>query len=96
MWLPGPVAGPTPHRAAPSRRSVLRGALVLPLTVPLVACTGEDRPAAPDPDDALRAAAAQREVALLQAYDALLATSPARAAVLAALRAEHADHLAAR
>jgi len=50
-------------------------------------------PAAVDPDVALRAAAVERELALLAAYDDVLADAAAPA--LLALRAEHAEHLAA-
>ncbi len=62
-------------------------------------CTGRprpsERPAAVDPDVALRAAAVARERGLLAAYDAALQAAPDRAARLAPLRAEHAAHLAA-
>lgn len=79
----------------PTRRAVLAGGLLLPLT----ACTGSDDapvgPATVDPDVALRAAAVARERQLLATYDALLQQDPARADRLAPLRAEHAEHLAA-
>ena len=48
-----------------------------------------------DPDDALRAAASDRERVLLRAYDAALLAAPALTARLSALRAEHVEHLAA-
>lgn len=64
----------------------------------LAACTSKPRPRtapAVDPDTALAAAAVARELALLAAYDEALATSPALAPRLAALRAEHVEHLRA-
>ncbi len=79
----------------PTRRVVLSaGAFGL-----AAACTsprrpGAVRPARPDPDIALTAAAVDRERALLAAYDAALAATPALAGRLAPLRAEHAEHLA--
>lgn len=71
--------------------------------VGVAACTrrsSEPDPApAPSPavdqDAALRAAAVAREQALVQAYDRALAAAPGAAALLAPLRAEHAQHLAA-
>ena len=65
--------------------------------MPLAAsCTSREKPATPDPDDPLRAAAVARERTLLAMYDAAAAGSgPADAAVLQAVRAEHAEHLAA-
>ncbi len=79
----------------PSRRTVLLGALA----VPLAACTDDAAPPAPpppvDPDVALRAAAVAREQSLVAAYDAVLAAVPAEAARLTALRAEHLAHLEA-
>jgi hypothetical protein len=79
---------------SPSRRAVLRVALGAPLAA---ACTRSraKRPAQPDPDDALRQAAILREQALLTRYDAAAAASPALAAQIAAIRAEHIEHLAA-
>ena len=80
----------------PSRRAVLSaGAVGL-----AAACTrsrrpSPGRPARPDPDVALTAAAVDRELALLTAYDAALAATPALASRLAPLRAEHAEHLLA-
>ena len=77
---------------APSRRQLLAAAALLPVA----ACTtSDDRPARVDPDDALRAAAVERERALLSSYDAVLAALPTLAARLAPLRAEHEQHLAA-
>lgn len=81
-------------RPSLTRRAVLAGAGGLLLT----ACTGRRTPAArptPDPDVALRAAAVARERALLAAYDAHLAATPALAARLAPLRADHLAHLQA-
>jgi hypothetical protein len=79
---------------SPSRRAVLRVALGAPLAA---ACTrsAAKRPAQPDPDDALRNAAILREQALLARYDAAAAASPALAAQIAAIQAEHVQHLAA-
>ncbi len=80
----------------PTRRAVLSaGAVGL-----VAACTrsrrpSSGRPARPDPDVALTAAAVDRELALLTAYDAALAATPALASRLAPLRAEHAEHLLA-
>lgn len=80
----------------PTRRAVLSaGAVGL-----VAACTarrppGAVRPARPHPDVALTAAAVSRELALLTAYDAALAATPALASRLAPLRAEHAEHLRA-
>lgn len=81
----------------PTRRAVLSaGAVGL-----VAACTrshrppSAGRPARPDPDVALTAAAVDRELALLAAYDAALAATPALASRLAPLRAEHAEHLSA-
>ncbi len=89
------AAGSAARRAAPTRRTVLRAGLVLPLA----ACTaGREAPAPlppPDPDRALRAAAVDRERALLAAYDAALLATPSRAALLRPLREEHAAHLEA-
>lgn len=48
-----------------------------------------------DPDGALHTAALAREAALLAAYDDVLTTTPSLAARLSAVRAEHAEHLAA-
>ena len=98
--------------APPTRRDVLRLAVLLPAGPLLVACRTADVPPvppapdpAPDPDVALLQAALDRELSLMQRYDdALAATSgPAAsrpagsrlAASLAALRAEHAVHVAA-
>ena len=61
----------------------------------VTACTGSAKRPDTDPDVALRAAAVAREQDLLRAYDALLAGAPADTALLTALRAEHAAHLAA-
>lgn len=75
------------------RRRLLQAVAALPL---LAACRPAKRPATPDPDAALRTAAVERERMLLALYDAAAAGSgPADAAVLQAVRAEHAEHLAA-
>jgi hypothetical protein len=78
----------------PTRRALLLGGAAGLLT----ACTRPTAPpraAAVDPDAALRSAAVERERALLAAYDAVLAASPAALARLAPLRAEHEAHLTA-
>lgn len=73
--------------ASPSRRRLLQAALL----APLAACTAKpSRPEPVDPDVALRAAAVARERALIARYDAA-PPSPA----VAAIRAEHEQHLAA-
>lgn len=73
-----------------------RALLGLAAAVPLAACTSsEGPPPPPDPDVLLRDAAAARERALVQQYDAALVALPDLAAALAAVRAEHAEHLAA-
>ena len=89
------TAAPLPP-PGPSRRQVLAAGLVLPLA----GCTGSSPGPAPspapvpvDPDVALRAAAVERERALLAAYDEVLADASSPG--LLALRAEHAEHLAA-
>ncbi len=81
----------------PTRRVLLSaGAVGL-----VAACTpshrppSASRPARPDPDVALTAAAVDRELTLLAAYDAALAATPALASRLAPLRSEHAEHLMA-
>jgi hypothetical protein len=81
----------------PTRRSVLTAAAVGGAAAGLTGCTSKTRtaPAPVDPDVALRTAAAAREQALLDAYDAVIAASPAQAARLAPLRAEHVEHLTA-
>lgn len=68
----------------------------------LAGCTADRKPdgapaptTSPDPDDALREAAAERERGLLREYDATLAALPALAPRLAPLRAHHDEHLAA-
>jgi hypothetical protein len=86
----------------PTRRTLLVAgpALVLaagPALVLVAACTA-DQPAPPpappvDPDDALRSAAAERERALLQEYDAVLAARPGLAPRLVPVRGHHAEHL---
>ncbi|MGZ6825430.1 MAG: hypothetical protein ACXVGH_01450 [Mycobacteriales bacterium] len=78
------------------RAALLSGGLSLGAGL-LTACTSRSRPRATprpvDPDTALRDAAVSRELALLATYDDLLATSPALAPRLGALRAEHEEHL---
>ena len=76
-----------------TRRQLLgAGALLL-----VAGCREAPTPATPpvDPDDALRAAASERERVLLRAYDAALLAAPSLAARLAPLRAEHVEHLTA-
>lgn len=73
----------------PTRRQVLAGGALLASA----GCTSASPPPPVDPDDALRAEAADRERALLTAYDALLLARPELAVPLAGLRAEHALHL---
>lgn len=91
----------------PSRRAVLTA----PWAALLVGCTGgadgggngradEDvapraEPAPVDPDDAPRAAAADRERALLRAYDAALLAVPSLQPRLLPLRTHHVEHLTA-
>ncbi len=80
---------------APTRRGLLLGSL---LTGPalLAACStsAPPSPVPPDPDDLLRSAAAGRERALLDAYDAAVLAQPDRAVLLLSLRAHHEQHLA--
>ncbi len=61
----------------------------------LAACRDDAEPVPVDPDDALRAAAAERERALLARYDAVLAAEPELSARLLPLRGHHAEHLLA-
>jgi hypothetical protein len=78
----------------PTRRALLLGGAA----GLLAACTRTPtapRAAAVDPDAALRTAAVERERALLAAYDAVLAASPAALPRLGPLRAEHEAHLTA-
>lgn len=90
----------------PTRRRVLAAGPVVLLAVSgLGGCTlgSPDREAAGptptatpvDPDDALRAAAAERERALLREYDAVLLALPELSARLAPLRGHHDEHLTA-
>lgn len=81
----------------PTRRAVLSAGAVglVAACTPARRAPGAVRPARPDPDVALTAAAVDRELALLTAYDAALAAAPALASRLAPLRAEHAEHLRA-
>ena len=90
--------------AGPTRRRVLIAGPVALLAVSgLTGCTsgGPDReaaaptPAPVDPDDALRAAAVERERALLRDYDAVLLALPELAARLAPVRGHHDEHLTA-
>ena len=73
---PCPLPGPVPP-----------GGLLAGLVLPLAGCTGSSpgptpppAPAPVDPDVALRAAAVERETALLAAYDAVLGGSSLRGA----------------
>jgi hypothetical protein len=68
-----------------------RTLLLLPLAA--VGCTRDPEP--PSADDLLRAAAVEREQALLREYAELLAAAPALAGRLAPLAADHRSHLAA-
>ena len=79
------------------RRGLLQAGLLLPALLPgVAACTDPVLPEPPpDPDVPRREAAAARERALLTAYDAAIAAAPRLAVRLRALRAEHAEHLAA-
>jgi hypothetical protein len=87
------VVGSLAMSLTPSRRRLLQAAALSPF---VAACTsGPARPARVDPDDALRAAAVAREQALLEQYAAAVGASPAVAAQLAAVRAEHEQHLVA-
>ncbi len=67
--------------------------------LPIAGCTGRGagpQPTAPpDPDAPRSAAAAARERALITQYDQALLADPTRAALLRALRDQHAQHLAA-
>ncbi len=88
-----------------SRRSVLfgagRGLLAVVVGGSVWGCTSDPEaapppppPPPPDPDDALRAATADRERALLALYDAALLAAPELAGRLLPLRAHHEVHLA--
>jgi len=79
------VVGSVPVTATPSRRQLLVGTALLPVA----ACTHRDAPVKVDPDDAIRAAAVERELSLIALYAG--AASPAAVAV----RADHQAHLAA-
>ena len=84
--------------AAPSRRSVLRAGLLVPVAVTAACTSGDgdpDEPPGPHPDVVLADEAAARERRLLAAYDAAAALVPALAERLVPVRAEHAEHLAA-
>jgi len=81
--------------SGPTRRAVLTSGLAALLSACTTAPRPRRSPAAPDPDLALIAAAVARERLLLAAYDAVLATTPALAAQLGPLRADHLVHLAA-
>lgn len=76
-----------------TRRQLLGASALLLVTGCREAPTPAPTPV--DPDDALRAAANDRERVLLRAYDAALLAAPALTARLSALRAEHVEHLAA-
>jgi hypothetical protein len=77
----------------PTRRTVLVGSAA----ALSAACTsgGKAAPAPIDPDVAISAAAVAREQALLASYDAAIAATPALAAKLGPLRADHLAHLTA-
>lgn len=80
-----------------TRRQVLGAGLASVSALATSACTGATAPEPsppPDPDVTLRTTAAERERALLTAYDAAVAALPAQALLLGGLRAQHAEHLA--
>ena len=80
-----------------TRRSALLAVPAAALSVSgLAACTQDAAPSAPapvNPDVALREAAAERERALLQAYDEVLRALPELGARLLPLHAQHGEHL---
>lgn len=78
-----------------TRRALLAAGAALPLAACTDSPAPRPTPAPVDPDVALRAAAQDRETALLQAYDDAVAVVPALAALLAPLRADHEAHLVA-
>ena len=84
--------------AGTTRREVLVAVPAAALSLAgLVGCSDDapaPQPAPVDPDVALREAAAQRERALLQAYDAALQALPDRGPRLLVVREHHATHLA--
>lgn len=76
-----------------SRRRLLQAAALAPAAA---ACTSTpSRPATVDPDVALRGAAIARERSLVDDYAAAAGFIPAVAAHIAAVRADHEQHLAA-
>lgn len=79
--------------SGPTRRAVLGSGLAGLLSACTPARPHRTVPAPPDPDLALSAAAAARERTLLAAYDSVLASTPALAAQLQPVRAEHLAHL---
>jgi hypothetical protein len=90
--------------AALTRRTVLGGAAALAASLLGTACTSEAAPVPditttpqpePEPDDAVRQAVAGQEAELIALYDATLTAHPGLAAVLAPIRAEHAEHATA-
>lgn len=81
--------------AGPTRRQLLAGAVGLS-ALSLAACTATRDNALVDRDTALRTEAADRERTLIAAYDTALLQAPAADRPrLAAVRAEHAEHLTA-
>ena len=88
-----------PAAPGPSRRAVLLSGAAAGGVLLLPACTGDDEPPGPPPpphpDIVLADEAAARERRLLEAYDLALQRRPDLAPLLGALRAEHADHVAA-
>ncbi|MFN2536641.1 MAG: hypothetical protein ABR549_00635 [Mycobacteriales bacterium] len=76
----------------PSRRTVLVAAA---LSVTAACRHRSSGQAVPDPDEALRAAALERERQLLAAYQAVMTAHPALAAQLRLLAADKAVHVAA-
>lgn len=84
------------------RRTLLIGAGAIGLGASLAACADEDTVAtstpapamsAGPPPDQVRREVATAERALIAAYDAVIAAFPDLAPTLAAIRAQHADHL---
>ena len=92
------VHGAAQSAVGPTRRALLLGGAAGGAAL-LAGCTGDDGPPEPPPpphpDLVLADEAAVRERTLLQAYDLALQQRPDLAPLLAPLRAEHAEHVAA-
>lgn len=87
-------------RTALTRRTVLASLAVLGTAGAVAACTGssEPEPSEPTPTPAppdLRTDVADDEAALIALYDVVIAAYPAVSASAAAIREQHAEHLAA-